>query len=293
MHSRILIYLVALAAVFVSTRAVAQPMRPDDQRSLDTIDLIYGFDVGESVTYRVVTNDTLVLYGANTVMQAAERSYVVSYTCDSLVYDGYIMTMRYGGYVAREWRDSLPTVTRTSHPWTERSYTFLMTPDGRRVRLLNSIDVSSAAPAGPFQPLLLPYIGDRWTYVGSSQAFDIAHWLIDNVAPAVLSTGTTFRAVTGRQDILGLATIGISITDAARAKYEPDDGRSTSAIINSESHYWFSPLLGFPVAGELVTMNKLEMRARDGAEAEGRQIIHTTFGMIDGADEALRDTSSR
>ncbi|MBC8144556.1 MAG: hypothetical protein H7X80_03155 [bacterium] len=290
LYTSVLICIVAIASM---ATCIAQPLRSGipDHAELDTIDLVYSFDVGETVTYRVTTHDTLVLSGANSVLQAAERSHIVSYTCDSIVRDGYVLTMRYSGYAARERRDSLPLVTRTAHPWTEHSYTFLMTPDGRRVRLLSKSD-SLVAPAGPFQPLLLPYLGDRWTHVGSSQMFDIAHWLIDNVAPAIIWNGTSFRAITERREAFGLAAIGVSLTETGRATYEASGGRITDAIINSEGHYWYSPMLGYPVAGEVVSMNRLEIRS-NGAQAEGRQVIHTTFEIVAEADIGLRDNASR
>jgi hypothetical protein len=286
--------LVAFVTMVAAAHLGAQPMRPGAQPSrgdrtaaLDTVRLVYDFEPGESVTYRVVTYDTLFFHGANSFIQSAERSHLVTYRCDSLVRDGIVLTISYGGYVARESRDTFPAALRTSHPWTNRTHTILMNDDGRRIRFLSSTEAPGVAPAGPFQPLILPYLGEPWTYVGSSQVFELNHFLLDNVAPPILSGGSVFRTVAARVDTLGVATVVLDFAETGRTKYLAENGNETQATINGESRFWYSPMLGFPVAGDLVSTASLALRAANGSEAGGRQKTHISFAMVTG-DEALQ-----
>jgi hypothetical protein len=286
-----------VVAVLVAVGTIplcAQPLRPGatatprDDRSgvVDTVRLVYDFEPGESVTYRVTTVDTLFFHGANSFIQAAERTYHVTWRCDSITYDGIAMTMSYGGYVAREWRDTFPGVVRTAHPWTDRTFSMLMNDDGRRIRFLSSTDTPAVSPAGPFQPMLMPYLGEPWTRVGASQQFELNHWLLDNVAPSILYGGSVFRTVVAREDTLGVPTVLLSIAETGRAKYLAPNASETAAIINGAARIWFSPMLGFPVAGDFEATTNLTLTAPNGDLASGRQMIRTHFAMVP-PDEAL------
>jgi hypothetical protein len=248
--------------------------------ALDTVNLAYRLQPGATISYHVVSHDTLYLYGGNSLSQSAERSYIVTYTCDSLTRDGLVMSMRYDGYAAREQRDSLPVVTRTSHPWTDRTIRFLMTSDGRRVRYLSDDKTTGTSPSGPFQPLVLPFLGSDTTYVGDSQVFDLQHWLVDNVSPSVLFAGESFRTVAARRDTLGLGTIELHFSETGRSTFEPPSGPITRASINGASRCWFSPALGLPVAGHAEGLYNLTLTGANGAEATGRQKIEMQYEMV-------------
>lgn len=288
MHLRLrLLALGATIAILASAPLCAQSSRAGGRPpggALDTVRLLYDLDPGESVTYRVVTYDTLYFQGGNEFLQAAERSYHVTYRCDSVTRDGIAMSMIFEGYAAREWRDSLPPITRTSHPWTNRSFAFLMNSDGRRIRFISALDTPGVAPSGPFQPMLLPFLGSEWSYVGASNTFELNHWLLDNVMPSILFSGSVFRTVAARRDTLGVPTIELTFAEAGRATYKAENGTETLAIVNTESIIWHSPMLGVAVAGELHSGDKLQLRAPDGSAADGVQLVSTYFQMVGGDD---------
>jgi hypothetical protein len=248
---------------------------------LDSVVLRYGFQPGTAISYHVVTHDTLYLYGANQLAQAAERAYIVTYACDSLTRDGIVLSMSVSRYVAREWRNDLPEVSRTSHPWTERTARFLMSYDGRRLRNLNVGEPIVVGPTGPFQPLVLPFIGSEHTVVGASELFDLSHWIVESVTPPILSSGSAFRTVVRRHDTLGVPTIEMSFSNTGRGTYDPGNRAPvTTATINGASRTWFSPMLGLPVAGEAIALHNLTLRGGNGDEGTGRQSVHMTYQMV-------------
>lgn len=262
----------------------------------EPITVLYDFTPGESVWYEVATYDTLLLNGANQLLQTAEREYTVSFTCDSLVRDGFAMTMRSHAYSSRERRDTLPSTTRTSHSWLRRPLSFVMRYDGRRVRFITQIDTPSVAPGGPFQPLLLPFVGEPRALTGKSETFKESHWLLDNASPPVLWTGSMFRSIEKRVDSAGMPTLELAFAETGRARYEPANGVSTEAVTNASSRHWFAPMLGFPVAGEVHAIYNLTMSTPRG-DGEGRQIVNTVYHILD-ADEIARldapsDTTQR
>jgi hypothetical protein len=285
-----------LLALVVFTTAVVSPVhaqkkpgaaRPAPAKSLDSARIAYHLEPGATVSYHVVAHDTLALYGGNAYLHAAERSWIVTFTCDSIVPEGMIVTMRYDGYAAREWRDSLPPVTRTSSPWTDAAHTFMITADGRHTRQVWPKEGTSVAPAGPFQPQLLPFLGAESTFIGSSEMFELTQMLSENAMPPTAYNGSIFRTLVRRVDTLGVETIEIALSETGQSTYEGAGGLATRSVINGASRFWFSPLLGLPVAGHAEAIMNLTLHNQQGAEAGGRQSIGLDYELV------IRDEATR
>ena len=285
MQLRSILFALAILAAVV-TPADAQVARKPGMPA-DVVRLAYDFSPGESVTYRVITTDSLVLWGMNLTQQTAERTQHVTITCDSVTRDGFVLTLRTDAYAARERRDSLPVVTRTTHPWLAAPITVLMARDGRRVRMLGTVDSSALSPTGPFHPMLFPYLGEEMAHIGSAEIFELNHQLVDNAVPPAISRGSVFRTVAGQLDTFGLSTVDITFAETGRATYEPPTGITTAAVISGGSRHFFSPLLGFPVAGRADAMYNLTLTSPRGAEATGRQIVSVRYSMVDPLEAEL------
>jgi hypothetical protein len=273
--------LVAAALVLSSNSVVAQI----DGGRLDTVRLTYGFKQGESITYRVISRDSILLYddrGEHSMVR--ERVEHVRFYCDTIIEQGYVLTATTTDYVADEHFDTLAPVTRTSHPWVGRSMTFVMSPQGKRIALLAGMGDTSSAPGAPFQPLLLPFLGDSVSYVGASMNFKDAQWMFENAFPPVYVSGAMFRVIPRRVDTLGVKAVEVRISGAEQMQYTPPaiGGSQTNVrtIINGGGSYYFVSKTGYPVGGFYSKIANFTIMQKDQALATGRHLLGMTYELL-------------
>jgi hypothetical protein len=255
------------------------------QKALDSISLRYNFVKGATIRYRVIAYDSIVLYDKHWRTLARERAEVVQFHCDSVLPadSGYIMTIMTTGYAATERIDSLPPITRDTAMWVNRPITFLMSVSGRRLKLKAASDDPGTSPGGPFEPLLLPYLGDDRTYVGSSGAYPTEQYMFDNVFPPVFWKGSTFRTIVGRMDTLKQKVLHVTLSDVGNLSYRmpgSDDNPATSATVNGAGDYYLGTKLGYPIGGTYNLIARFTM-ARPGKEkVDGRHILGMYFELL-------------
>lgn len=253
--------------------------------ALDTVNLRYGFKQGQTLSYRVIAVDSIILYDKAWRTLARERVEVVTYYCDSVLRDGYIMTVVTEQYAATEWVDSLPPVTRTDHPWVQRPITFLMSPTGRRVDLVAGDTVPGNAPGGPFAPLLLPHLGGVATYIGASGSFDNEQWTLDNMFPPVKWQGLVFKVLPRRLDTLDRKNVvQVDLTEVANVVHKlPGDSLNpvTRTTVNGGGSYYFDTKAGYPVGGSYNEIARFTMEFPGGKEVDGRHIIGMIYELLE------------
>jgi hypothetical protein len=250
--------------------------------------LRYDFTQGESVTYRVLSYDSLMIWAEEPKILIRHRVERITYRCDTILPDGFGMTMTLNDVIVREKFDTLPWVTRTVHPWSGQSIRFLMAPDGMRLRLRDTLSAPGVMPGAPFQPLLLPHFGgtDSVGYDVSS-VFDREMWLLENAYPPVLWKGAVMRKYLGGRDTLGQETVAIQLNETGQLWYMPptlEDGRTPLSIhtrLNGACDYLFAPDLGYPVAGSGYVIGDLTFGSPDETDdpMQGRQIISMEFAV--------------
>lgn len=252
------------------------------QEPLDTVHLSYRFSPGESVTYRVVSQDTIVMLDSIRRTFANERVEIVEYRCDTILTDGYVMTMTLKDYAATESLDGIPPITRVTHPWVGRPVTFLMSATGERKELLELNKEPGVAPGGPFAPLLLPVLGDSNTYVGGSTSRHHDYWLFDNVYPPVYWKGTTFRVIPGRGTTTAGDVVVVSLSDVAQVAYKlPGTEIISQTIVNGAGTYNLSPTLGYMTGGFYELVGKISIKPPSRPEITGRHSMTMTFEMVE------------
>lgn len=253
--------------------------------ALDTVRIRYNFKQGQTVTYRAVSYDSIIIYDTKWRTLARERVEIVTYTCDSVLRDGYVMTVTTQQYAATEKLDTMPPVTRTDHPWLERPVTFLMDPAGRRVDLVAGDTVIANAPGGPFAPALLPHFGSGVMYVGQTATFTNEQWLTDNSYPPVRWSGPTFRAIDGRVDTLGRkGLVHLNMTDVANITNKVpgnDDNPVTKTVINGGGDYYFDQTLGYPVAGSYGQIARFTMEFPNNKKVDGRHLTGMYYELVE------------
>jgi hypothetical protein len=273
--------LVAGSMVITSNSLVAQM----GDAPVDTVRLTYHLTQGESITYRVISRDSILLYddrGEHTMVR--ERVEHVRFYCDTIIEQGYVLTATTTDYAADEHFDTLAPVTRTSHPWVGRSMTFVMSPQGKRIALLAGMGDTSSAPGAPFQPLLLPFLGDSISYVGASKNFQDAQWMFENAFPPVYTRGAMFRVIPRRVDTLDVKAVELRISSVEQMDYTPPalGGRQTSVktTINGGGSYYFMPKRGYPVGGVYSKIANFTIMHEDQTLASGRHLLGMTFELL-------------
>jgi hypothetical protein len=260
------------------------PARAQSNKALDTVKLRYNLKQGETVTYRAISYDSIIIYDARWRTLARERVEMITFTCDSVLRDGYIITATTQQYAATEKLDTMPPVTRTDHPWVERPVTFLMDPAGRRVDLVAGDTVVANAPGGPFSPLLFPHLGTGLMYVGQSATFTNEQWLAENSFPPVRWSGTTFRVIEGRTDTMGhKGAIHISMTDAATVAHKVPGNETnplTRTVISGGGDYYFDPKLGYPLGGEYNQIARFTMEFPGNKTVDGRHLTGMYYELV-------------
>lgn len=272
--------------------ASAQKRKPKSAKAtvadekLDTVLLRYDFTPGEKVTYRVIAYDSIVIYDTTWRSLARERAELVTFRCDSVVPNGYIMSMTTSEYVATERLDTLPPITRNTHDWVDRTTRFLMSPTGRRIDLIGATDRPGNAPGGPFAPLLLPNLGEQEKgWVGQSGAYKNEQWLVDNIYPPIKWTSTDFRIIPDRKDTLGAKTVQIGISEVGSIAYQVPgnkDNPVTRATINGGGDYFFSPKLGLMVGGSFDLIANFTLELPNGRKVNGRHVMSMYYHRMKG-----------
>ncbi|MGE3802351.1 MAG: hypothetical protein AB7H80_15150 [Candidatus Kapaibacterium sp.] len=252
--------------------------------------LRYNFTQGESVTYRVISLDSLVIWDVDPRTVIRQRVERITYRCDTILPEGYGMTMILEDVVVRERVDSLPWSMKTEHPWVGQPIRFLMGVDGNRLRLRDTLAYPGSMPGAPFQPMVIPHLGGVDTVSpGAGSIFDRDMWLLDNVYPPVKWQGGGLRKIRGVGDTLGHHAIVVELSETGQVWYSPPytgkNSLTTHTVVNGSGTYWISLDAGYPVAGDHQLIGNITFTSTrpDGTEEErsGRQIISMIFSLDD------------
>lgn len=257
------------------------------QMELDSVLLRYQFKPGQEVRYRSLSYDSIMIFSRTNRLIVRERTEVVRYRCDSIVPDGYAMTMTVMSYIATERADTLPAVIRDTHPWVGRYISVVISPTGKRLRLIPSATPQAygTAPGAPFQPLLLPELGPEHSFVGETRGMRTDPLLLENVYPTLQCSNTSIRATEARVDTLGQQTVRIAFSDAGNVVYSithPDNQKvTTQTAVNAAGHYYFAPKEGRVVGGSYVTFGNITFETSTGQRATGRHIIGMEYWLME------------
>lgn len=258
--------------------------------------LRYDFSEGESVTYRLLSYDSIVVWDKAPKVLVRQRIERMTYRCDTILPEGYGMTLTLDDAVVREQFDSLPWMVRSDHPWIGKPVRFLMAPNGERLRLRDTMETHGSMPGAPFQPLLIPHLGRADTVsIGAGGVFERAMWLLDNVYPPVQWTGGAIRKIIKRADTLGHSTVLVELSETGQVWYNPPklpggggDEVETHTRVNGGGHYWIDFDQGYPVAGDYQLIGTITfINKANGKERSGRHTMSTEFYIDDGYDDLL------
>ena len=259
--------------------------------------LRYDFSQGEEVTYRVTSYDSIVVWDHKPRVLIRERAERVQYRCDTILPEGYGMSVTLLSAVVRERLDTMPWIIREDHPFVGQPIRFLMAPDGERIRLRDTLLFPGSMPGAPFQPLLVPALGGADTVsVGAGSVFERKMWLLDNVYPPVQWQGGVIRKILGAQDTLEHSTVVVELSESGQVWYTPPalPGREkedvvTHTRVNGGGRYWIDLEEGYPVAGDYQLIGNITFtNTENDKERQGRHTITMEFRIDDGYED-LKD----
>lgn len=284
------IWLPSLLALLPLLARAQQPPQADnlhpDPFQLDSVLIRYQFTPGQEVRYRSLSYDSIMIFSRTNRLIVRERVEVVRYRCDSILPDGYAMTMTVMSYSANERADTLPPIIRDTHPWVGRYISFVMSPTGKRLRAIPPATPQAygTAPGAPFQPLLLPELGPEHSFIGESQTMRTDPLLLETVYPTMQAQNLTARTTEQRVDTLGQQTVRLAFSDAGNVVYSitnPDNQKvTTTTAVNAAGHYYFSPTQGEILGGSYVTFGNIEFQTTTGQRATGRHIIGMEYWLM-------------
>ncbi len=275
---------VAIAAVLLAVSALPR-VAPAQDQALDTVNLAYHFTRGQQVTYRVVTQDSIVLWDSVPRVLTAQRVEVIAVRCDDILPEGFVMSEKLVDYVATESRPGVAQVVRRTHPWVGRTVRFLMSRSGERLKLVQTDSTQQMAPCGPLRTEIMPDLFDSITWVGASKNFESAYWSFDNSYPPVYWKGHVFRVVSDRKDTMGTSAIAVDLSRVGRIDYRmPGSPITNAAVINGAGTFYFSPELGHIVAGDASMIANLTLSRDDAWSITGRQVLSMTFSQVEPSD---------
>lgn len=278
-------YLPILLLLAVATIVPSAGSLSADPPSDDTWLLRYDFEPGEEVTYRVVSFDSITIWTAGVPRyMLRERAERMTYGCDTILPDGYGMWMRLDDVVVREKLDTLPWMMRSGHAWVGETIYFVMTPQGERLRLRDTLDRPGTLPGAPFQPTVLPHIGNQDSMSGGAGGvFDRKMWLLENSYPPSYWQGGVMRKMLGAGDTLGHTTAALQLNEVGQLWYLPPPVGDQHPLeihtrLNGAGIYHFDFEAGYPVAGDYSMIANLAFNEDpEGRERIGRQIISMVF----------------
>jgi hypothetical protein len=269
-------FFVGLLVAFIATSAFAAA------QELDTVRVRYNFTQGQEITYRMVTHDSVAMWDTVPRIIMAERVEMVNVRCDTILPEGFLLTMTLQSYVATETRPGVGSAVRESHPWVGREVTFLLGPTGEHISLLPYDTSAGSSPSGPFRPLLLPPLGDSITWIGASGNFNADYWLYENTFPPVRFAGTCFRVIPRRTDTLGHSALAVALSHVGRIAYAvPGSEMMNTSVVNGSGVYYLATDLGYPVGGDYEMIANLKFTLPTGRVIEGRQKLTMTYQLVE------------
>lgn len=285
MKLKLPLLVVIVIAVMAPTVGLLVPQNLTAQ-TIDSLHIRYRFKQGDTLSYRLYAFDSITVFDVVSKRLLRERTEIISFRCDSVLPNGYIMTTTMREYGANETLDTLPTVRRTVHDWVGRSVTYQMSSTGFRVDMLRYKEDPGTVPGGPFEPLILPAFSgnpDSMFVVGSS-IFPKDMWLFDNAYPPVKWNGTSLRRFMGTKDTLNRRSIDIQMNDVAQISYYPggdNDAPMTQSKVNGSGNYLLNPELGCPISGTYDLIADITFtNPKTGEKVTGRHVMSVMFELL-------------
>jgi|GEM_PF-4982592 len=224
--------------------------------------IAYRMEKGDTALYRVITSDSIVVFGEPTLFRQRIEQYTVK--CNNATGDRINYSQRLTDYVSMESRGSVMDVKNTEHPWS--SVWVEVEIDTMGNRYTASISDSSKprqAPGGGFQPLLFPTLDFSCRYIGEKWTFKNSVVVPENGYPSPKWDEHIFYAMMPPLDTLGVTTQKLELNKTALCYLDVELDKSSSMnVVNSKNSFgflYFSKDIPMPLLQKTTSENKMKI----------------------------------
>lgn len=259
----------------------------------------YRFERGDSLVYRVESQDSIVFKGVSP--QRKDRVETLVLVCDSVGLNGHFyMRQTMTKFVAKEWETagkSNPTLHANS-PWIGRCVYLEIDSLGRRYSSgIDDTTKYAIAPGGAFAPLLLPQIADSCLNVGKTSLINQTIDLVEcSFPPAGKKSGILFHSEADidtlgehcKQFRFSLSGQGALLTK----DQEKDKIIRMTSVMNEFGRMRISTKTFVPVHYFGTTEIKLSIKTSDMKEVKVKHMIKSNFTLESLTRNSLDDKKS-
>ena len=258
---------------------------PSDTSELmkkDTICFKLNFNPGDSLLYKVFSDDSIVIDFGTPLMK--KRIETILVTCDSVKEGRFFLSQKLFAYEARESHGSEPMVETFDSPWIGRIAWFEIDSVGNRYSYGEDDETTQAmCPGSAFQPHLFFTFGESCKAIEESWIVSTTDNLPANGVPEpIVRQSSLFRAKE-KKDTLGYKCNRMEYIKTAQGSMalvtERDSIRVTSILTSYGSMFlgteYFVPVFYFSTLEEKLTLN-----FKGGIIKPGSHNISTYYNLV-------------
>ncbi|NQW30432.1 MAG: hypothetical protein HQ472_07965 [Ignavibacteria bacterium] len=256
----------------------------------DTLCFRYVFFAQDTLTYRIETADSVLIFGAQPLIKKrVERIRVV---CDSVTSSGNYVLKTTLIYVSEKQFANGDTTERITHPWLGRTISITIDSLGKRIAAQTLEQRVSPSPGGVFAPILFASLGESCGRQNQSWITQDTFSVVENGFPAPAVSVMNLWRVIDNVDTLNGRYAQLQYTQNAlgTAVVPVDAGGSpltTRAVINAYGKYSFDRVRHVPFHLFATAEVKLEFLFGADVAQKGTHLISTNFHL-----EEIRSTKS-
>ncbi|MFP4370367.1 MAG: hypothetical protein ACLFR2_12380 [Candidatus Kapaibacterium sp.] len=278
-----LIFFTLFILITGALEAISQHDDYNEVEPRDTVVFRYKFNVGDTLYYRVVSHDSIIIdYGEPLLKSRYER---IRITCDSINdVNHYILGITLVDYLAHESKGDVRGVRREHSPWLDRTVWIEMDFYGNRYSYrIDDTSQAAMAPGSAFQPFLLINFVESHKAVNESwMVKDSIHIAENGYPPPVLRYSSLFRAKESI-DTLGYMTNKAEYIRTAQGSMELITDQQKIAVASIHNSWGFinmSKELFIPVSLYQTSELKLNIQSPDQPDKPGWHYIEANY-MLD------------
>lgn len=272
----------------------ADSLSAEETKTADTLCFRYRFFQGDTLVYKVSTNDSLIHNMDKPIMK--KRTEKIMVTCDSVDAKGYYhLIYQTISSEQKEWNLSGDTVTRKSSPWIGKRVKLVLDSLGNRIQSLNlDSNFIATANGGSFQPYLFFTLQENCKATGTSWLIKSADTLCENsFPPAKIEQTSLMRAIEKiKNETDTLAFLTFVKTAKGLYGFETDDiSLSVQNVMNIYGELQIDLRDQVPVVYFVTQEEKIHFMMDDGSKIPAWHYSTTTFQLenLVREDQAIKE----
>lgn len=266
-----------------SSQSPAQNASKDNKS--DTVCFHYKFLKGDSLLYRLVSQDSIVFPVKDAVVKERVEIYMI--ICDSIGQNGhYYLSQTMVDYASKESSGAIRDQVRLKSSWLKRKVWFEIDSLGNRYSY-GASDTTRAdvSPGGAFQPNLFFPFKESCKRSNESWIVKTLDELPENSIPPALREQLSLFRVLPDVDTLGQLCNRFQYTltgqGSVRIPYTTGQMLQTNSVIAQFGIMTISKDDNVPVHFFATAEIKLTVKSHDGKELKGTQYINSNFKLVE------------